>query len=439
MTNTNRPKNGFTTYYLDHLKHDGRKKHQYRINDTKERHGLCITLTPENKKYWIQVLHLHDPETGRRSKRKYMGLGAYPDTSLKKARKLAKQNLKMAKKGLDPAVVRKRRDKTPAFKTLAMEVQEQKAKTLRNGKDAKLRLSRLEQYVLPAIGEMKVTDINVRDVKRCTDPLLEDKKYDVANKVRIIIAQTFDLAVEDEYRFDNPARKYTTEKSKGDSYPHVHHAVAADTMRKVLDSDAQITTKMCFEWIVLTGARSGVARKATWDEVDAEKKMWVVPEAKTKNGIGDWRVPLSPRCLQILEESRSITCRENPLCANLAGCDLLFPNLSTGKVLSDAVIGKLLKSRKIMETNPAKGKEPRLVVPHGFRSTLNGWLSESASASQKVIDAVLDHVHGTKVQRSYDHSDVYAQRVPIMDAWCEFLYGDLISTQEDDTVLTDRQ
>ncbi len=36
-----------------------------------------------------------------------------------KARKLAKQNLKMAKKGLDPAVARRRRGRTPTFKTLA--------------------------------------------------------------------------------------------------------------------------------------------------------------------------------------------------------------------------------------------------------------------------------------------------------------------------------
>ena len=49
--------------------------------------------------------------------------------------------------------------------------------------------------------------------------------------------------------------------------PHREVAAALETVRR---SKAQTSTKLAFEFLVLTAARSGEVRLMTWDEVDTE-------------------------------------------------------------------------------------------------------------------------------------------------------------------------
>src|SRR5262249_23063830 len=57
----------------------------------------------------------------------------------------------------------------------------------------------------------------------------------------------------------------------------------------------------CLEFIILTAARSQEARLATWAEVDLDGRCWTVPAAHMKRGK-EHQVPLSARCIEILEE-----------------------------------------------------------------------------------------------------------------------------------------
>ena len=42
-------------------------------------------------------------------------------------------------------------------------------------------------------------------------------------------------------------------------------------------SQASVTTKGAFEFLVLTAARSGEVRLATWDEIDLDAGVWTTP------------------------------------------------------------------------------------------------------------------------------------------------------------------
>src|SRR5690606_14322966 len=53
------------------------------------------------------------------------------------------------------------------------------------------------------------------------------------------------------------------------------------------------------EFTALTAARSGEVRGATWDEIDFDEALWIVPAARMKAGR-DHEVPLSDRAVQIL-------------------------------------------------------------------------------------------------------------------------------------------
>ena len=57
----------------------------------------------------------------------------------------------------------------------------------------------------------------------------------------------------------------------------------------------------CLEFTILTAARTGEAIGATWDEIDVERRLWIVPAHRMK-AQREHRVPLSDRALVILSE-----------------------------------------------------------------------------------------------------------------------------------------
>ena len=74
-------------------------------------------------------------------------------------------------------------------------------------------------------------------------------------------------------------------------YPEV--GAALNTVEASLSS---MSAKLCLQFLVLTAARSGEARGATWDEFDLEGKEWRIPPERMKAGM-EHRVPLSEQVL----------------------------------------------------------------------------------------------------------------------------------------------
>ena len=80
--------------------------------------------------------------------------------------------------------------------------------------------------------------------------------------------------------------------------PHQDVAVAIETVRT--SASAQPAVKLAFEFLVLTAARSGEVRLATWDEVDTAGAVWTVSAVRMK-AKREHRVPLCMRALEILD------------------------------------------------------------------------------------------------------------------------------------------
>src|SRR5258708_4540642 len=60
------------------------------------------------------------------------------------------------------------------------------------------------------------------------------------------------------------------------------------------------------EYCILTAARAGEVRGATWQEIDIEARLWIVPAGRMK-AHKEHRVPLSERAMEILEAARPDT------------------------------------------------------------------------------------------------------------------------------------
>lgn len=150
------------------------------------------------------------------------------------------------------------------------------------------------------------------------------------------------------------------------------------------------------EFVILTAARSGEVRGATWAEIDLDAKAWTVPAARMKAGK-EHRVPLSAEALALL----------NAL-PRMAATELVCPAPRGGQ-LSDMTLTAVLRRMQV----PA--------VPHGFRSTFRDWAAERTNYQRDVAEMALAHAIGGKVEAAYRRGDLFEKRALMMADWARFL------------------
>ena len=365
--------------------------------------GLYLLVKPSGAKSWV----LRTVVRGRRCD---IGFGGYPLVSLVEARAAAFDNRKLARAGGDPLALKRRPD-IPIFEEAARTVIAIHKPTWRDGgKSAGQWESSLRQYAFPRLGAKRVDTIATADVMAVLLPIWTEKA-ETARRIRQRIGAVMKWAVAQGYRGDNPAGDAIAAAlpRTGGTRRHfraVHHSEVGDVIRVVRGSQASLAARLAFEILVLTAARSGEVRGATWSEIDMDAATWTIPGERMKAGR-EHRVPLSGRALAVLDEARALD----------DGSGLVFPASAGHKSMSDSTLSKLLRELSID------------AVPHGFRSTFRDWCSEAAHAPREVAEACLAHVV-KGVEGAYARSDLLDRRRKLMDRWAAYLVSDA-----DDTVV----
>ena len=159
-------------------------------------------------------------------------------------------------------------------------------------------------------------------------------KPETARRARQRIGTVMKWAIAKGWAQDNPAETIRIALPKQTKRPEHRKALpyseVARCIAAVHASRAWTATKFAIEFLVLTAARSGEVRLAHWDEIDLDKREWLVPAARTKMHRAH-RVPLSSRAMKLLEAAAEI--RDDS--------GLVFPSIR-GKALSDMTLSKLV-------------------------------------------------------------------------------------------------
>ncbi len=261
----------------------------------------------------------------------------------------------------------------------------------------------MERYVFPRIGQRPVSEVNTADVLEILSPIWHAKAA-TAREVRQRIRAVLEWAIALDMRNDNACdRVVPVLGAQNDivthrlALPHKDVAAAIETVRT--SKSGQAAVKLTFEFLVLTAARSGEVRLATWDEMDTAGRVWTVPALRMK-AKREHRVPLCGRALKILDAARAL-CDRNPL---------VFP-MRSGRPIAPSTLPKMLDYHRID------------AVPHGFRSSFRDWAAEETDHPREVIEAALAHVVQNKVEAAYARSDLFERRRRLMDDWAEYLAG----------------
>ena len=263
----------------------------------------------------------------------------------------------------------------------------------------------LRTYAEPSLGRLFVRDIRAAHVIGVLEPIWTTKT-ETASRVRSRIELVLDYAAARGYREGlNPARwKGNLDAALPNASkvaPVRHHAAVA--VKEVASFTKRLRSQVgmgarALEFAVLTAARSGEVRGATWSEIDLRAALWTIPAARMKSGR-EHRVPLSSPAIKLLQSLPRDRLPE----------DHLFPGMRGS--LSDMSLTAVLRRMNVSAT------------AHGFRSTFRDWVSECTECSREVAEMALSHAIGDKVEAAYRRGDLLDKRVAMMADWASFLAG----------------
>ena len=367
--------------------------------------GLYLTVAPAGSKSWVQRIVVH-------GRRRDIGLGPYPTVSLARARDIAQTNRAAVAEGRDPVAerrgareaARKPVPSVPTFGEAAVRVIELRRPTWSNPKHAAQWQSTLRTYAFPLIGGKAVDAVTSADAMEVLTPIWTSKP-ETASRVRQRMETVMDWAMAQGYRLDNPAGRSLlkvlpkTQRLK-DHHRALPYGQVAGAVERVRKSTAGTTTKLAFEFLVLTACRSGEVRGAYWGEVDWGSATWEIPAARMK-ARRPHRVPLSGRAIELLREASVLG----------DGDGLIFPATRGGRPMSEMAFTALLRRLEI----PA--------VPHGFRTSFRNWVAECTATPWAVAEAALAHNVGNSTEAAYMRSDLFDRRRALMDAWADYMTG----------------
>jgi integrase len=366
--------------------------------------GLALHITATGARSWILRVMIG-------GKRREMGLGNYPSVTLALAREQAREARAAIRQGIDPiARQRAAQDALRAAAAAALTFKECAERYIKahesgwkNAKHAQQYANTLKQHAYPAMGHLLVRDVGLSHVLAALEPIWLTTN-ETASRLRGRIEQVLDWATAREMRTGlNPARwrghldKLLPKPAK--VAKPVHHAAVAvgdvGAFMTRLRASAGMGAR-ALEFVILTAARSGEVRGATWGEFDIPGKVWTVPAGRMKAGK-EHRVPLSDAALEILADLQ----KGEP-------DDLVFVAPRGGQ-LSDMTLSAVMRRMQVK------------AVPHGFRSTFRDWAAERTNYPREVAEMALAHAIGDKVEAAYRRGDLFDKRRRLMTDWALFL------------------
>ena len=361
-----------------------------------DQHGLFLHVRPSGAKKWLQRYTFQ-------GRRREIGLGSAKLVSVATARKKAHQNLVLVSEGIDPIEDKKQDSVIPKFEVAARKVYEVNRPTWRNAKHAAQFITTLETYAFPVIGSVSVKEINSSHILRILSPIWV-KKAETAKRVRQRLSTVFKYCVAQQWRTDDPANIAIVEalpnpKRKVQHRKSISYNDVSDFIETVSKSSAGLSTKLGLEFLILTATRSGEVRNARWDEVNGS--VWTIPAERMKAGVAH-RIPLPSRCIEILEEAKTIS----------QGSCFIFEGTKPNKPLSENTFNKLMKELDLE------------VHAHGFRTSFRTWTQEKTNYPREIAEAALAHSLRDKAEAAYARSDLLEKRAEMMEAWAQFISAD---------------
>lgn len=385
--------------------------------------GLYLQTTAGGGKSWLL-------RTMVGTKRREIGLGAYPKVTLAMAHDKARISKDAIDDGRDP--VQEKRAKRAALITEQLRnltfadavgryMESGRVQALRHDWQRDEWRTTLTNYAVPHIGRMLVEDVGLADVKRVLIPIWSEKRA-TATKVRGRVEAVLAWAIDAGHRQNvtNPATKESLSqwiKDQGDNESSNRPAVRIDRMAAWFEAVGREggMAAQALRFLALTAVRIDNVLTMSWDDLDRKARRWTIPAAKMKGKAKDRRphvVPLSDAALALLD---GLERRE--------GVALVFPSPRDSE-LSNAAVGKIMRAVHDKDDIGFVDRDSgERAVPHGLRSSFKTWAKDIGEFDNHLSEIALSHKVGDATQQAYDRADMIEKRRVMMAAWADWCEG----------------
>lgn len=373
--------------------------------------GLRLVVKPTGRKSWLLRFQL----AGRRRE---MGLGSYPEVSLKNARLEASAKRRILIDGVDPLAARDQERLAQREALRAQEARQLKFKTLAteywvahggawSDHWRKGWIRKLELYAFPQIGNLSAEQIDTGHVLKILQPIWATKTR-TADEVRGQIEQILDAAKARGLREgENPARwrghldnlLSRAEKKKARKREHFPAMPWQDVPKLMHQLKANTTApSLAAQLLIMTAARAHMVRSARWDEFDFDARTWSLPDERMKTRIA-FTIPLADEVIECLEAIPRIG--DSPY---------LFPGQGKSGVMHENAVRTLLHEMG-----------HKSITRHGFRSSFRDWAGECTTYPREVCEMALAHDERDQTEGAYSRTDFLAKRRELMRDWARYL------------------
>lgn len=372
------------------------KDKEYRISDIP---GLYMKVQTSGKKSWqLRIKNINGKWT-------WLGLGPYPEISVKKARSLVLkyQSGEIQIETQIDRLKKEKKDQDELFGQLMKSWIDTKKNTWESS-TFKKEVQSIEKHILPIFSERKYKEISSGEwLTFFQTKQREEKIFNRIEKLISYCRNAYELAVFKNKANYNPLvgiNKFLDRNDSG-SMKHVGLNELPLMLQRIRAYKSE-EISIGLELLILMFPRPGELRQAKWEQFNFEEKVWIRPTDVMKRGI-EHAIPISHQAMQLLGRLKEISNRES---------NFLFPSRdSINKPISNLTFNAALNRLGY------QGQQN----PHGFRHIASTCLNDHFSDREQVIESALSHLK-SGVKGAYDKGAHLRERVEIMQFWSDLIY-----------------
>jgi integrase len=363
-----------------------------------EGNGFYIRVTPQGKKAWLYRYYYTDKDHS-------ITLGYYPAMKLAKARAAYHELFELWQSGADPKVhlAQLEEAKTNTVQKLVTSWYENYIEKERKQPQQIKQL--IDADIIPLLGYVELTKLTPALVTKALDKIVKRGARVHANKVLAALKQAFSYGVRRGTLQENPAILLQARDVGGIEKPRDRNLSTHEikTLLSFLGGSSNrmsLQTKLAIKIILHTGIRSGELRLATWDEIDFNDSLWIIPKEHTKQNEV-MRIHLTESVKKIFQELKADS-----------NCQYVL-SAKNNKPLSLKALSRSIN--RIQE---------RVGIPHwtahDLRRSFCTQLGETLHIDPVVIEKCLGRKM-PKIMATYNRNEMLVQRKEALNKWSSYL------------------
>ena len=375
------------------------KDKPYKLSDGK---GLHLKVNSNGSKYWI--FNYIKPISKKRTE---ISFGTFPDVSLESARKQRSHVRELLAHGIDP-----QKDKFNKQQALELNAENTLFQLFQRWIEIKRANvsadyiddieKSFENYVLPALGNMNISEITAPVAIKALQPLSNKGLHETVRRTCGRLNQIMEFAVNTGIIHNNPLSKIKEAFAKPvvTNLKSIQPKELNQLLKELNALSVREQTMNLVMFQLHTMVRPNEAAKAEWEEIDIKKAIWVIPKEKMKRKK-DHTVLLSKQVIKILKSQE----------ANRFISKYVFPSYSNiNHHMSTQAANNIIKKTSF------KGK----LVSHGFRTLASTILNEQ-NFNPELVEVSLSHIDKNTVRAIYNRAEYIDPRREMMQWWSDHI------------------